>query len=43
MDYLHGIGSAKDKILRTDTEDLGPRDMMDIQSFMWVLGSAEYA
>lgn len=31
------------KMIRSDTQDLGPRDMMDIQSFMWVLGSAEYA
>lgn len=29
--------------IRADTEDLGPRDMIDIQSFMWVLGSTEYA
>ena len=28
--------------VRADTSDLGPRDMMDIQSFMWVQGSAEY-
>lgn len=28
--------------IRADTEDLGPRDMIDIQSFMWVLGSTEY-
>lgn len=28
--------------VRADTEDLGPRDMLDIQSFMWVLGSSEY-
>jgi hypothetical protein len=28
--------------IRADTRDLGPRDMMDIQSFMWVLGSSEY-
>jgi hypothetical protein len=31
------------KQIRADTEDLGPRDMIDIQSFMWVLGSTEYA
>ena len=30
------------KQVRADTEDLGPRDMIDIQSFMWVLGSSEY-
>lgn len=28
--------------IREDTEDLGPRDMIDIQSFMWVMGSSEY-
>jgi hypothetical protein len=28
--------------VRSDMEDLGPRDMIDIQSFMWVQGSAEY-
>lgn len=28
--------------VRADTLDLGPRDMIDIQSFMWVLGSSEY-
>ena len=28
--------------IRSDVEDLGPRDMIDIQSFMWVQGSSEY-
>lgn len=28
--------------VRQDTADLRPRDMMDIQSFLWVLGSPEY-
>ena len=28
--------------IRRDVKDLGPRDYMDIQSFIWVLGSAEY-
>lgn len=28
--------------IRADTKDLGPRDMIDIQSFMWVQGSNEY-
>jgi hypothetical protein len=28
--------------VRADTQDLGPRDMIDIQSFMWVQGSSEY-
>ena len=29
--------------VRRDLADLQPRDMMDIQSFMWVQGSSEYA
>jgi hypothetical protein len=29
-------------VLRADLADLQPRDMIDIQSFIWVLGSAEY-
>lgn len=28
--------------IRTDQKDLGPRDMIDLQSFIWVLGSDEY-
>ena len=28
--------------VRRDTLDLGPRDMIDLQSFLWVLGSEEY-
>jgi hypothetical protein len=28
--------------VRRDTRDLRPRDMIDIQSFLWVLGSDEY-
>ncbi len=28
--------------VRRDTADLGPRDMMDLQSFIWVRGSDEY-
>ena len=28
--------------IRRDVEDLGPRDMIDLQSFIWVLGSSEY-
>ena len=28
--------------IRRDVRDLRPRDMIDIQSFMWVQGSAEY-
>lgn len=29
--------------IKRDLADLSPRDLMDIQSFMWVLGSSEYA
>ena len=28
--------------VRIDQRDLGPRDMIDMQSFLWVQGSAEY-
>ena len=28
--------------VRTDTRDLGPRDMIDLQGFIWVQGSDEY-
>jgi hypothetical protein len=28
--------------VRRDTRDLKPRDMIDLQSFIWVLGSYEY-
>ena len=28
--------------VRADVRDLGPRDMIDIQSFLWVQGSSEY-
>jgi len=28
--------------VRGDLEDLGPRDMIDLQSFIWVQGSSEY-
>jgi hypothetical protein len=30
------------EVLRRDLRDLRPRDMIDIQSFIWVLGSDEY-
>jgi hypothetical protein len=30
------------RIVRRDLRDLRPRDMIDIQSFLWVLGSDEY-
>jgi hypothetical protein len=29
-------------VVRRDQRDLRPRDMIEIQSFMWVLGSDEY-
>ena len=28
--------------VRADTKDLNPRDMIDLQSFIWVQGSDEY-
>jgi hypothetical protein len=28
--------------VREDVAGLGPRDMIDLQSFIWVLGSDEY-
>jgi len=28
--------------VRADTSKLGPRDMIDLQSFIWVMGSEEY-
>jgi hypothetical protein len=31
------------RTVRTDLADLGPRDQIDIQSFLWILGSDEYA
>ena len=30
------------RLVRTDLGDLRPRDMIDIQSFLWVQGSDEY-
>jgi hypothetical protein len=30
-------------VLRRDLKDLRPRDFIDLQSFIWVLGSSEYA
>lgn len=30
------------QVVRRDQRDLGPRDMIDIQSFLWVQGSEEY-
>ena len=31
------------QVVRADLSDLRPRDLIDIQSFIWVLGSDEYA
>ena len=31
------------RVVRRDLRDLRPRDMIDVQSFLWVLGSDEYA
>jgi hypothetical protein len=31
------------RLVRADLADLGPRDQIDVQSFLWVLGSDEYA
>jgi hypothetical protein len=31
------------ELIRRDLRDLRPRDMIDIQSFIWVQGSDEYA
>ena len=31
------------EVIRRDLRDLGPRDLIDIQSFIWVQGSDEYA
>jgi len=30
------------EVVREDLDDLDPRDMIDIQSFLWVQGSEEY-
>ena len=38
--YASLLGFAE--TVRRDTRDLHPRDMIDIQSFMWVQGSDEY-
>jgi hypothetical protein len=31
------------RTVRDDLADLGPRDLIDVQSFIWVIGSDEYA
>ena len=38
--YTSLLGFAEQ--VRRDTRDLGPRDMIDLQSFIWVQGSDEY-
>jgi hypothetical protein len=38
--YASLLGFAEQ--VRRDTADLGPRDMIDLQSFIWVQGSDEY-
>jgi hypothetical protein len=38
--YSHLLGFAR--IVSRDLRDLRPRDMIDIQSFLWVQGSDEY-
>ena len=38
----YGSVLALARTLRTDQRDLRPRDMIDIQSFLWVQGSDEY-
>lgn len=38
--YASLLGFAQ--LLYRDLADLGPRDLIDIQSFIWVLGSSEY-
>jgi hypothetical protein len=38
--YRHVLDFAA--LVRQDLSDLKPRDMIDIQSFLWVQGSAEY-
>lgn len=40
MKSRHGLKPAKRVSL--DLSDLQPRDMIDLQSLLWVLGSAEY-
>ena len=39
--YASVLGLAR--TVRDDLADLGPRDQIDIQSFLWILGSDEYA
>jgi hypothetical protein len=37
-----GILRFARRLMREDLRDLQPRDMIDLQSFLWVLGSEEY-
>jgi hypothetical protein len=30
------------KLLKRDLKEMKPKDLIDIQSFIWVLGSSEY-
>jgi hypothetical protein len=38
--YAHLLGFTNR--VRRDLQDLGPRDMIDVQSFLWIQGSEEY-
>jgi hypothetical protein len=38
--YASALGFAE--TVRRDLRDLRPRDMIDLQSFIWVQGSTEY-
>ena len=38
--YKNMLGFAEQ--VRSDTNDLKPRDYIDLQSFIWVMGSDEY-
>ena len=38
--YAHLLSIANQ--VRRHLQDLGPRDMIDVQSFIWVQGSEEY-
>ena len=42
-DLLDGVDAAEfAERVRSDQRDLEPRDMIDLQSFIWVQGSDEY-
>ena len=40
---IREIAAVMRELVRPHLRDLRPRDMIDIQSFLWVLGSDEYA